>query len=131
MRRICTKPPTASGASAKQSPDLAARQSTKLTSFSGTADAIDRYDPHDYVPSHYSKVRIAHAVTMSVVWLVIFPLGAIIPRVIDDRRFLRVHALIQMVGFSLNVVAAAMGIWMAQAIKHVRVTLLSESAKRE
>jgi len=64
-------------------------------------------------------VRIAHAVTMSVVWLVILPLGGIIPRVMRDSRFVWVHAIMQMIGFWLNVVAAAMGIWMAKQIDQV------------
>jgi len=96
---------------------------TRQTPFSGTADAIDNFDPHNYVPPSYRYVRIAHATTMSVVWLLIFPLGGIIPRVMTNRRLVWVHAIMQMVGFWLNVGAAAMGIWMAREIKQVCICL--------
>ncbi|KAK5955337.1 hypothetical protein OHC33_004019 [Knufia fluminis] len=109
---------SASHGSASETPNLPARQIT-APSFTGTADAIDSYDPHDYVPTHYSKTRIAHAVTMSVTWLLIFPLGGIIPRVMSDRRLVWVHAIMQMVGFWLTVGAAGMGIWMAKEIKQL------------
>lgn len=85
-----------------------------------TANKILNFDPHDYVPSHYWKVRVAHAALMSAVWLVIFPIGGILPRLTrSNTNLIMVHAVVQMVGFWIVVAAAGMGIWMAQQIDEV------------
>ena len=104
------------------------RPRAEMNQFSGTADQILRFDPHDYVPSHYSLVRVAHAVLMSTVWLVIFPIGGMIPRLswrantMTDETFRRLmwfHATLQMIGFWIVMGAAGMGIWMAKTIDRV------------
>lgn len=96
--------------------------------FSGTADQILRFDPHDYVPSHYSLVRVAHAALMSAVFLVIFPLGGMIPRLSSRRattsdeayrKLMWLHATLQMIGFWIVIAGAGMGIWMGKEIDQV------------
>lgn len=99
---------------------LDTRTPDDMKQFSGTADQIANFDPHDYVPSHYWKVRVAHAALMSAVWLVIFPIGGIIPRLISrNPHLITFHAILQMIGFWIVVAAAGMGIWMANEIDQV------------
>lgn len=92
----------------------------KLPPFSGTADDIAKYDPHDYVPKGYSKIRVAHAVLMSVVFLIVFPVGGIIQRLMRDESLVMVHAFLQMIGFWIVMIAGGMGIWMGVQIDQVR-----------
>lgn len=79
---------------------------------------IDNFDPHDYVPAHYSKVRAAHEVPHAIVWLTIFPIGAIVPLLMDDSRLglVKIHAALQMIGFWIVLGAAATGVWMDKQI---------------
>lgn len=81
----------------------------------------DQDDPHDYVPEYYSAIRVIHAALMSAVWLVLFPVGAVIIRVLprDHPYLVAIHAGIQMVAFWIFVAAAGMGIWMAKEIEQV------------
>lgn len=99
---------------------LSAGVEAKLPPFSGTADDIADYDPHDYVPSNYSKVRLAHAVLMSAVFLIVFPVGGIIQRLMRDESLVMVHAVLQMIGFWIVMIAGCMGIWMGKQIDQVR-----------
>lgn len=78
-------------------------------------DAPDPTDPHDYVPSNYSTIRVAHAVLMSTVCLILFPLGALLSK----PDIIRYHIVIQMLAFWIFVAAAGMGIWMAKEIDEV------------
>lgn len=92
----------------------------KLPPFSGTADDIAKYDPHDYVPQSYSRIRVAHAVMMSVVFLIVFPVGGIIQRLMRDESLVMVHAVLQMIGFWIVMMAGGLGIWMGVQIDQVR-----------
>ena len=109
------------GAILTQAESLDARAADEIKQFSGTADEIANWDPHDYVSSHYWQVRVAHAALMSAVWLVVFPIGGMIPRLTrGNTNLIVVHAVIQMIGFWTLVAAAGMGIWMAKEIDQVR-----------
>lgn len=99
--------------------DLSKRQNGNITHFVGTADQINNYDPHDYVPKAYSTVRIVHAVAMSLAYLIIFPIGSILIRVMTYAELIRIHIILQMIGFWIVVAGSAMGIWMAKQIDQV------------
>lgn len=65
------------------------------------------------------NVLIAHAVMACLAWVFFVPLGAMllrIPRRGDSRLALRLHVFCQLSSYVLYIVAAGMGIWLAQQI---------------
>ncbi len=68
----------------------------------------------DGPPAYYHRVVVAHAVLASVSWVVFFPLGAVLMRMMSGPNTIWLHAAVQ--GFSTIVFTAAMGmgIWMAR-----------------
>lgn len=106
--------------------DISPRQDTSWQNTNSQSSRSTQgadYDPHDFVPVQYSTVRIVHAVLMSIVFLVLFPTGAIFGTLIHVRDMLfinwKFHAWIQMVAFWIFIAAAGMGIWMAKEIDQV------------
>jgi len=76
-------------------------------------------DPESYIPKSYTTVRVIHATLASTAWLILFPLGSIIPRLRRDLVF-PLHAGIQMFAYAVFAAAAGMGIWMAKNSQQVR-----------
>jgi len=65
-------------------------------------------------PQYYNQVKIAHAVLGSLAWVIFFPLGAILVRLLKPPYAVRVHGTIQIFAYSLLIAGAGMGIWMAR-----------------
>ncbi len=65
------------------------------------------------------KTIVAHGAIASVVFLAIFPFGAIAMRLLSVPGLVWIHAAIQSVGYLLFVVAAGIGIWLARKGAHV------------
>ena len=81
------------------------------------------------MPSYYDKVKIAHAALGSVVWVIFFPLGAILVRLLKSPYAVRIHYLNQLFAFTIFVAVVGMGIWMARTTDQVRM-LLSPDPRR-
>jgi hypothetical protein len=65
-------------------------------------------------PQYYNQVKIAHAVLGILAWVIFFPLGAILVRLLRPPYAVRVHGTIQIFAYSLLIAGAGMGIWMAR-----------------
>jgi len=65
-------------------------------------------------PQYYNQVKIAHAVLGSLAWVIFFPLGAVLIRVLKPPYAVRIHGTIQIFAYSLLIAGAGMGIWMAR-----------------
>ena len=88
-------------------------------------------NPESYIPKSYTTVRVIHATLASTAWLILFPLGSIIPRLRRDLVF-PLHAGIQMFAYAVFAAAAGMGIWMAKKLTAGTLTpLLSTLRKKE
>lgn len=81
----------------------------------GTVNAID------LLPKGYSRVCVAHAVLACTAFLILFPLGGIIPRlgIRPMAQLVPLHVGIQMFAYAVFAAAAGMGIWMARNIQEV------------
>ena len=58
------------------------------------------------------SIPLAHAIMASFAFLVLFPTGAIVIRVSESRRLVRVHATIQIVAYTILFAAMGLGIHM-------------------
>lgn len=65
-------------------------------------------------PSNYDSIKMAHAILACVAWVVFFPLGSIMIRILSSPKTWLVHALMQTFAYSLFIVAVGLGIWMAK-----------------
>ena len=72
------------------------------------------------MPSNYDTVKIAHAVLGSVAWVVFFPLGAVIVRILKNPKPWLVHACITTFAWAMFIAAGGLGIWMAVVSQQVR-----------
>ncbi|KIW93479.1 uncharacterized protein Z519_06084 [Cladophialophora bantiana CBS 173.52] len=68
----------------------------------------------DSHPAYYHKVVIAHAALASVSWVIFFPLGAVLMRLLAGQKTTRIHAAIQVFATTIYTASVGMGIWMAQ-----------------
>lgn len=67
---------------------------------------------------HMAKeIRIAHGVMACLAFVVFFPIGAILVRLLPGRLAVAAHAGFQILGFLFYIVATALGIWMATNIR--------------
>ncbi len=64
-------------------------------------------------PTYYHEVVIAHAVLASVSWVIFFPLGAVIMRLMSNPNTIWIHTAIQVFSTALYTAAVGMGVWMA------------------
>jgi hypothetical protein len=65
--------------------------------------------------NHARNVLIAHAVMASLVWVIFIPSFAILLRLnLKSPTVLRLHAVGQVLSYLVYIVAAGMGIWLAQ-----------------
>lgn len=70
-------------------------------------------------PTDYDTVRIAHGVFGVLAWVVFFPLGAVLIRVLQTPRPFWVHVGIQIFALAMLVINAGTGIWMAKTTHKV------------
>lgn len=96
-----------------------------LNHVSARDEQLHRYGKREWDYETFTRVRNAHACIMSIVFIVLFPLGAIsIHLPIDQMPFLRntylvkkvmaIHVPIQAIGFAMMVGAMGLGISMAR-----------------
>lgn len=74
----------------------------------------------------------AHGVLMGIAFLGLFPLGAIMIRLLSFRGLLYVHAAIQVLALILAIVGLGLGVWLAQKVQDVclfATTLYRNSTK--
>lgn len=85
------------------------------------------FPPMDLVipPANFLTVRIVHAAVMSTAVLFFFPFGGIVIRVLRHRHIVWIHAALQMIGWTVYVAGAGMGIYLAKSINQVRVWMAS------
>jgi len=70
-------------------------------------------------PTNYQKVVIAHAVMGILAWVIFFPLGAVLIRLIKSPSAARTHGFVQVFAYSLFIAGAGMGIWMAKTTQQL------------
>jgi len=63
--------------------------------------------------SNYVTIRTTHAVLGILAWVVFFPAGAVVLRVLSGPRTWLVHACVMMFAWGLFIVNAGLGIWLA------------------
>lgn len=57
---------------------------------------------------------VAHAILASLAWVIFFPLGSILMRLLSGKVAFRVHAYIQLFGILLYVAGVGTGIWISK-----------------
>lgn len=63
-------------------------------------------------PNNYDAVRTAHASMGIVAWVVFFPCGSALMRLLSSPRSWLVHALTQIFAYAMYTAVVGMGIWM-------------------
>ncbi|KAI0854146.1 hypothetical protein F5Y00DRAFT_256644 [Daldinia vernicosa] len=64
-----------------------------------------------------TRYRTAHGIIAALCFVVIFPIGAILMRVLPSRHTWIIHAATQIVGFVLYIAAAALGIHLIEMVR--------------
>ena len=77
------------------------------------------------------RVLIAHGVIMSLAWVVVFPLGAIIIRLFSFSNLVWVHAGIQAVGYMMAIAGLGLGAWVGTAVEEYEVSRIHSPPSRE
>lgn len=70
------------------------------------------YNPN--FPKNFSQVKIAHAVLGCVAWVIFFPLGGMLVRLLNGPYAVRIHYIIQLFSYALFLTTAGTGIWMGR-----------------
>jgi len=70
-------------------------------------------------PTYYTKVVMAHAVLGILAWVIFFPLGAVLVRLIKSPAAARIHGYVQVFALVLFIAGAGMGIWMAKTTQQL------------
>lgn len=70
--------------------------------------------PHITLPKNYTTVRGVHATFVCLAWLLFFPMGSVLIRVLDSPNVVWIHATVQGTGYLLFMIGAGCGIWMAR-----------------
>ena len=73
----------------------------------------------DDPPSYYDKVVKGHAILASVSWVIFFPLGAVLMRLLSNPNTVRIHAAIQLFSTMVFTAAVGMGIWLARTTQQL------------
>ncbi|KAI2776777.1 hypothetical protein F4815DRAFT_483333 [Daldinia loculata] len=63
------------------------------------------------------RYRTAHGIIAALCFVVIFPIGAILVRLLPSRHTWIIHAAIQIIGFILYIAAAALGIHLIEMVR--------------
>lgn len=98
---------------------LASASSTHLVARHGPAgDDGDGDDDSDDVGVRGSQmlrtnIHIVHGVIMSAAFVIFFPIGAILMRVLSGPNALLIHRIVQMVGYGVMLLGFAMGAWLS------------------
>jgi hypothetical protein len=69
---------------------------------------------------NYNVITEAHGILACIAWVIFFPLGAIVLRLLNNPKAWLVHACIMVFAYSMFVTSAGMGIWMAVVSDQVR-----------
>ena len=67
------------------------------------------------------RVLIAHGVIMSLAWVVVFPLGAIVIRLFSFSNLVWVHAGIQGLGYMMAIAGLGLGAWVGTSVEEYEV----------
>lgn len=65
---------------------------------------------------------VTHAILASLAWVIFFPLGSILMRLLSGRYAFRVHAYIQLLGIILYTAAVGTGIWMGRTTHKLKTS---------
>ena len=72
-----------------------------------------------------SAILVAHGVMASAAFVVLFPLGAVLVRLLHFRTLVWIHAAVQIFSYLVYAAGAGIGIWLAIEIDEVDQTLLN------
>ena len=93
-----------------------ARIGESLNPFQGS-DQYNNITEADFLVNsgsdQYATRLIVHGVLASVAFVALFPLGAIIVRLLHFQNLIKVHAAIQVFSYLVYVAGAGLGIWLA------------------
>ncbi|KAI9673422.1 MAG: hypothetical protein M1817_002884 [Caeruleum heppii] len=71
-------------------------------------------------PAKFRHALIAHGVFMSLAFVILYPLGALIIRIFSFRGTIWVHAGVQAFAYMFVVTGLGLGVWLTVTIKDVR-----------
>ena len=64
---------------------------------------------HQKPPANYHKIVETHGITGSLAWVLIFPLGAVLIRVLSLKSTVWIHAAVQTLGLGLFIINIGQG----------------------
>lgn len=75
--------------------------------------------------SQIPNLAMAHGITMGLSFLVMFPAGAVLIRVLSMKQTMLIHASCQMIGWCLMLAGFATGMRMGNILNEVRTYIAS------
>lgn len=82
---------------------------------------------YGYAAEQAERYRAIHGVLAAIAFIIFFPMGGIIVRIVPGRWAMKLHALAQIIGFGIFFGAAALGFWILANFKPRGTSLLSYS----
>ncbi|KAK3061934.1 hypothetical protein LTS18_005150, partial [Coniosporium uncinatum] len=78
--------------------------------------------------SKAQTIRLAHGVLAALAFVVLFPVGGIIIRVVPSKAAIWIHAGFQVLAYLIYTAAFGLGVWMVREIQFPGFDMLSNSA---
>lgn len=64
-----------------------------------------------------TRYRVIHGILAALAFVILFPMGSILMRIIPGRFAIWIHGLAQLVAYIIYIAAAALGFWMIQEVQ--------------
>ena len=77
--------------------------------------------------SNEDALEMAHAILATLAWVIFFPLGAVLMRMLRAETTIWIHALVQLSSIAIITAAAGLGIKLAKETAQVRLHTLPNS----
>ncbi|KAL9045944.1 MAG: hypothetical protein Q9206_007198, partial [Seirophora lacunosa] len=109
-----TAPTGGSSSSGNNDQDTSASTGGESSGTTASASSSSNSGSQERRPdSSRQRIVIAHGVIMSLAWVIVFPLGAIIIRALSSRNTIHIHSSTQTFAYLLALIGTALGIYIA------------------